>query len=774
MRSLDMLRGWSGSMRAGRKGRNRLWGRKMVLERSKFGAARPRSLDTAAPEPVRLREDELDLLGIFRLLRRNLTMFLLIVVGLTALAMPFLLSIEPLYYARARLMVQEPLALRLKSDDARGAPGIDARIEVERMLSRATVDAVVAKLNLDRIAEFNPSIRPPSLFERGMDRILPAPKKDPLDPLQQRNLRQRIINSFYAKLNVYRDPVTNVIEIGFTSHDPELSAEITNAMISTYKEQRAQERGTEIQGALAWLDQAVIAEQTKLNQTASDVAQFQRSHVLPGEKGETVDSLALVGLVSRLADLRRLRTELSARLAQMEQVARAPETNTLTDTEGLAALNRDRRTQQQILSHLLETYGDNYQGVISARGKIAEINAAVRSEAGARIIALRTRIAAAESEISQINAQLEQIRMRISSTGIAMTELSGLMEGVTSNRTALLDLERRRQQLLLEANLPATSVEVLSEATPPLAPSSRSKKLYLGGVVFGAIFLAMIAVTLRELLDGSLRSHQQLRPLPGFRSAGLLPSVGRVSDQALPILIRRRGNAALRDALQETILACRMANGAVPPQSLLVTGATPRDGASTLALGLATELAALGRQVLLIDGDLRDGNLHRIMGRPEAPGLADLLRRSASFAEVVQRDPTTRINFITCGDLSQTRLADSEALQDLLEDARSRKMVVVFDAGTVLAGGEVFELVPMMDCALLALRWGRTSRKLANLAAERLLTLADNEAAVLSVMTDVNTKRHSLYGFEDAGFSRLAEVRRGWRRNHRPAAVREG
>ena len=64
--------------------------------------------------------------------------------------------------------------------------------------------------------------------------------------------------------------------------------------------------------------------------------------------------------------------------------------------------------------------------------------------------------------------------------------------------------------------------------------------------------------------------------IAGFRSPGSLPSVGRVSDQALSMLIRRRGNPALRDALQETMLACRMANGAVPPQSYLVTGATPR------------------------------------------------------------------------------------------------------------------------------------------------------------------------------------------------------
>ena len=105
-----------------------------------------------------------------------------------------------------------------------------------------------------------------------------------------------------------------------------------------------------------------------------------------------------------------------------------------------------------------------------------------RSEASARIANLRTKDRGERNQIGQINARLEQIRMRMSSTGIAMTELGWLlMEGVTSNRTALLGLERQRQQLLLEAQSSRDiGVEVLSEATPPLAPSSRSKKLYLG------------------------------------------------------------------------------------------------------------------------------------------------------------------------------------------------------------------------------------------------------------------------------------------------------
>ena len=85
------------------------------------------------------------------------------------------------------------------------------------------------------------------------------------------------------------------------------------------------------------------------------------------------------------------------------------------------------------------------------------------------------------------------------------------------------------------------------------------------------------------------------------------------------------------------------------------------------------------------------------------------LRRSASFAEVVQRGPTTRINFITCGDLSQTRLADSEALQDLLEDARAARWSWSSMPAQFLQAAKIFELVPMMDCALLALRWAGTS-----------------------------------------------------------------
>ena len=62
-----------------------------------------------------------------------------------------------------------------------------------------------------------------------------------------------------------------------------------------------------------------------------------------------------------------------------------------------------------------------------------------------------------------------------------------------------------------------------------------------------------------------------------------------------------------------------------PPRTIVVTSPLPSDGKSTIACNLALTLAASGKPVVLVDGDLRRSTVAKTMGLPGGAGLSDVL-----------------------------------------------------------------------------------------------------------------------------------------------------
>jgi len=93
---------------------------------------RPSPLRFAAPDPARPHEADFDLSAMVRMVRRNARFIATITAVLTALALPFIIAIDPVYRAQARFLIHPTLAIDTSAEAA--AP--DLSDEVERLRSR--------------------------------------------------------------------------------------------------------------------------------------------------------------------------------------------------------------------------------------------------------------------------------------------------------------------------------------------------------------------------------------------------------------------------------------------------------------------------------------------------------------------------------------------------------------------------------------------------------------------------------------------------------------
>jgi protein-tyrosine kinase len=129
---------------------------------------------------------------------------------------------------------------------------------------------------------------------------------------------------------------------------------------------------------------------------------------------------------------------------------------------------------------------------------------------------------------------------------------------------------------------------------------------------------------------------------------------------------------------------------------LLVTSALPKEGKSFTASNLAQVLARQhGRRVLLIDGDLRNPQLHRLLGTDPGPGLFEYLRGETDEASIIQRGQLDNLFFIPAGNYSSNpaELLANGRLRTLLNRLDSIFDWIIIDSAPS---------VPVADATLMA------------------------------------------------------------------------
>ncbi|MGY1735329.1 polysaccharide biosynthesis tyrosine autokinase [Geodermatophilus sp. SYSU D00684] len=231
------------------------------------------------------------------------------------------------------------------------------------------------------------------------------------------------------------------------------------------------------------------------------------------------------------------------------------------------------------------------------------------------------------------------------------------------------------------------------------------------GAAIGLVLGIGLAL-LRGYLDRSVREVDDVEQSTGS------PVVGRVFDD------RKLGKAPLpagagaQSPTAESFRALRvnlrhLRGGERGPQVVVVAGAVPGEGATTVAVDLAVSLARAGERVTLVDADLRQPRVRRRLGLPDGPGLTEVLSGAAQVRDVTQSWDEGPLRVLGAGALpaDPEALLGSPAMAALLAGLRDSQDVVVVDAPPLLPVVDGAVLSARADVCLLVARYGRTRRE---------------------------------------------------------------
>jgi capsular exopolysaccharide synthesis family protein len=259
---------------------------------------------------------------------------------------------------------------------------------------------------------------------------------------------------------------------------------------------------------------------------------------------------------------------------------------------------------------------------------------------------------------------------------------------------------------------------------------------------------------LLDRLDKRFRYPEQASSELGLTILGAIPAIPRP----------RNGKKVSPDEMHQVIESFRsvrlnLAHSYEPEQPICLTisSPSPGDGKSLVSANLALSFAEAGYRTILVDGDVRRGDLHRTFSADRRPGLLDYLGSSRLPLDRTYR-PTShpRLTLMPCGTRLQhgPELLGSARMADLVEQLRKDFEVIVVDSPPLGAGIDPFVLGTHTGNIMIVLRSGETDREMAEV---KLRVLERLPVRILGAVLNHIAAGHGPYKYYTYSYGYAAE-----------------
>ena len=534
---------------------------------------------------------------------------------------------------------------------------------------------------------------------------------------------------------------TRLLNVAFSSPDPQLAAIVANALARTYVQQTVRIRTSTSGEASDWLAKQV-EEQRKLVQ--ANEAALQRYREKYGTESlftdrEGVERQNIV--VQRLADLQgelsKVRAETIQKEADYNQLVAIQDNREALDTLPAIATNLyiqqlkgELAALRRQMGQLSEELGERHPDRIKLQGAIDEAERKVQSEMSNVAQAMRNDLAAARTRERGLVNALDRQKADVHALNAKSGQYEALDRELAGNRDVLDKLQQRLREAELARELKSTNVRMLDAAEVPWEPFLPRKERNIAMALVAAGGFALGLVFLLEVMNRRMTTPDDVKRHLGIPLLGITPKVKLNGHKSLLLSDAPPAQyAELVHGLRTNLL---LSPDLAVAHTLMVTSSEPGEGKTVTAANLAMSFARLNQRVLLIDGDLRKPHLHELFGQDQEPGLTDVLAKSffevdcelrrETAASAFRKTKVARLWLLPAGSASRNPadLLGSDRFNQLIDMLRPQFDWIVLDSPPVMAVTDACLIARTASGVLFVVGCGQTSRDVASAAVEQL------------------------------------------------------
>ncbi len=555
-------------------------------------------------------------------------------------------------------------------------------------------------------------------------------------------------------------PVSNsqLIQINYESTNPQLSADITNAVTKTFVRMNLERRFDTASYSKEFLTTTLNTTKKDLEKSEKLLNKYATKHgIIRAPDGEDSNTHSLKKMAEELVTAEKERIEAESAYLQSKQ--------TINDNN-VTSVRILKDPYIQSLKKTIARLEANSQEILkkssprSAKAKrikqqIDEVRSQINIEAYAIKSALKSEFAAAQQKEDMIKKQLGLLKKETLELQGKSIQYNTLLREVESNRDLYKDLLDQLKKVSIAGNVDNNNISIIDKAG---VPYKKYKPNFKTNITFGlllGLLLGMGAAFLREFMDDSVKNPDELERITGLPVLGMLPALKSLSARSIALQTYHEPKSPLAEAIRSLRTSLRFSTREGAPKSTFITSSAAGEGKSSIALNLATAYAQAGNKVLIIDADLRNPTLHKLFKLENYEGLTNYLAGGGSSSDISQPTMVKNLYTITSGPIppDPVELLSGQRMGTLLSNASADFDYIIIDGPPVLGLADALVISGLCDATIVAVEAGKTRKVTLMKSLKRLERAHSTVVGVLFTRVDrsIDSDYHEDYHYPYTG-----------------------
>lgn len=540
-----------------------------------------------------MRDARIDVTAVLAAVGRRLPRIIIVTLLVLAAAFLVLTMLPRLYESSASILVEprSNVYVRAANEQAPASTSGDASVvssQIELIKSRDTLLGVIDKLDLRSKPEFNGSEA--SFSPLGVIMQLLGRGSTPV------SIDERVINTLYDRMTVIQQRDSRIISILVRSTDPQLAADIANAVAEAHVARRAQLSLSDTAEASDWLRQEIERLRTSVSDAEAAVAKYRVDNDLyVGANNTSLLDQQLSTITTQITSAQERKNTAQSRAAVIRGLLeRGQPIESVADARNSAVvqqLSQEKARLQGQLAQLSATLLSNHPNIRALNAQIGELDNRINQE-GYRVAAALEAEAQVEADLeASLQADLSRFKQTASTATQDTVALDSLQREAKAQRDLLESYLLRYNEASSRADAGSAlpDVRVVTEAAPSVTPAFPKTALILAGVG-----IVTFAVQFGAVVFGELMSGRALRPIEPYAWERPRREEPAVAAQPEPVEPPYEDEAVYEEAvaeIEDAVEADPVYEEPARPAAFVHVESDPAQAASDSARRLLQELA---------------------------------------------------------------------------------------------------------------------------------------------------------------------------------------
>jgi polysaccharide biosynthesis transport protein len=405
----------------------------------------------------------------------------------------------PVYQASATVLIEPepPKVLNIQEVTPIGAPTQEYyRTQYELMTSRPIVEKVVETLNLAaRLPELQRSPDPVQTLQRA---VVVEPRRN-----------------------------TRLVAVKFEHADPQLAAEVTNALARQYVKHNLDIKLRGAQEAMTWLNEQMTTLRVKVQESSVALQNYRvKAGIMGLQEQRQITAQKIMDFNKQYLEAQAQRLSVEAKMNELQRVTGqggAQTIFTVADSLLIQKLKQEASELEVAKAKLSKIYKEKHPEILKVDAQIEQVNARIDAEIKNMLRAVQTEFRVARAREETLLGNVNRLRTEAQELNEKEIQYLNLQRDADSNQQLYEAVLKRLKETGITGGLETNNVSVIEDATAPRIPVRPRKTVnLLIAVVVGLVVGVGTALTL-EYFDTTVKTPDDVERYLGLPVIGIVP-----------------------------------------------------------------------------------------------------------------------------------------------------------------------------------------------------------------------------------------------------------